>query len=198
MSYSIYIGIDPGLNGGVFIFDKQGQVSSIPITIKNKKKRYDLPLLVKQFKPYSAKKVLCGIEMQSVRPGEGSVSSHTNGVGFGSLIGIAHAFEFEVDIISPLRWKKFYPNIENSYIVDLKEQQKLLRAEIKNIEEKGEKKAYNKEIEKLSRQIKKEAKNNSRLIAQELYPYLSDELKKVQDDGKADAILIGHYLKENF
>ncbi len=83
---------------------------------------------------YKDRKVLFCVEKQGVRPGEGAVSAMTIGKGFGQLLGVGHAFEFDVSIVLPTRWKKIYSFLENNGVSDV-------RAEIK------EKKLFGKTLE---------------------------------------------------
>jgi hypothetical protein len=123
------------------------------------------------------------------------VSSFTSGSGYGSLQGIGYGLGFKVVIIGPQTWKKDFPELLTKESNDFKTQQIKIKQELKTIKDKAIQKQYKKEIEKLNRLIKKEAKSQSRLIAMKLYPKLKDEFKKTKDDGKSDALLLGLYVK---
>lgn len=223
--YDYIIGCDPGLTGGISIFDKSGciQVLSIPVmkAVINKKNKniYDIKQIVKILKQFENKNVYFGIERQSSRMGEGSVSSFTNGTNYGLLQGIGHTMEFDVNIISPVTWKKYFPELITEKAIIMKEEkkenikyQKIKKEELKNIKDKKPQKQYKKDIEilkeelkllekegsKLQRLIKYDAKFQARKISAKMYPLFEKELTKVKDDGKADAILIGEYLNNTF
>jgi len=227
----IVIGIDPGLSGGIVVFEKNNDtpiVNPIPITttiVNNKKKNvYDLEKIVDILKKYK-KNVILGIEKQGVRHGEGSVSSFTAGEGYGSLKGIAIALGFKVIIIQSTSWKKQFTELNNGKMEQLKEENKKMRVEIKDIKkeiillkennkntkDKNIKLQNTKDIKEKNKliktkkkelisnniKVKHEAKKNSRLLCQKLYPQLEDEFTQVKNDGKADALLIGLYVKKN-
>ncbi len=221
----IIIAIDPGLTGAIAIFDKTNiSIYKIPVktTIINKKNKniYDTDEIINIFSNYRKKSVFLAIERQSSRPGEGSVSSFTNGANYGLLKGIGLGLGFNLEIIGSITWKKVFSEFNNPESMKLKITQKEKRQEIKdnkekkqeikNIKDKKLKKEYikrneeidkiiediDKEIKKIGRQIKKNGKDKAREIAQKLYPLLKQEFIKVGDDGKADAILLGTYVKE--
>lgn len=212
------IAFDPGLKGGISIIGRKIFVYKMPLiqTIKGKKKKnfYDVTKIIKIVKKHYTKNTSFAIESVSTRPGEGGVSAFNFGKGFGELIGIC---TFAADGVSPFiissqLWKKQFPDLINSLILDYKknkEQHKdtirSLMEKYKQTKDKKQKKLYKEEIAELKkyiaridRDIKKEAKNQSRRICQHLYPGLADEFKLVQDDGKSDALLIGLYVRDNF
>lgn len=203
MNYDIYIGIDNGINGGISIIENDIiKVFRIPvikkIVNKKEKKTYDLTKLVDIFKPFCGKKVLFAIESISIRPGEGGVSACTIGAGFGKLIGIAAAFNFNIEEIHPLTWKKHFPELKSSEIVEFKKQIKELKEKAKTIKEKGAKEENKRLIEKLGREVKSNAKAGARLLAAKLYPYLDGEFKQINSDGKAESVLIAKYAQDNY
>lgn len=213
MNYEIIISIDNGIQGGISIIKDDNinvyKMPTITKTINKKKKRiYDLNKLIEIFKPFYGKKVLFAIEAISIRPGEGGVSSMTIGKGYGILLGIAAAFEFDIVEIRPVVWKKFFPQLESIEIINfrniikkLKEDEKKLKN--KQIKDKKEKKANKelikdnkKEQEKVKRQIKSNAKNGARVLAKQLHPELGDIFEKTSSDGIAESLLIAIYGKE--
>lgn len=91
------IGVDPGLKGGVAVFDCGAQkvVSTFPMPVTHKtgeRASYDVPTLVdklREVRPHSleASCTFC-IERQHALPKQGVVSMFTTGFGFGLLCGI--------------------------------------------------------------------------------------------------------------
>jgi len=224
---NIIIGIDCGLKGGITILDgKNIQIYKMPTFVEQKNKsskkknKYDLPKIVSFLELYKDKEVLIAIERQGTRPGEGAVSAFTIGEGYGSLQGLAYAFGFDVHIITPVTWKKHYPELETIEIMAYRQEQKDLKLDtkkqiesieeyIKNIKDKMLKTKKKKDIKELKNQcsqavtklgnkIKKAAKNKAREICKEMYPNMADEFKLVSDDGKAESVLIALYAKDNF
>jgi len=208
MKKKIIISVDVGFTGGITIFDGKELpiIHRIPVKkIKKSKKKtkntYDINGLIEILGQYSNKKIIFGVERQSSRPGEGSVSSFTSGTNFGLLLGIGYGFGFNVKIIHPQSWKKHFPEIISQEAEILKAQKKKILDETKNIKDIEQKKEYTKEnkkeLNRLTRLIKADAKTQARLICQNMYPKLKQEFIRVKDDGVADATLIGVYMIEN-
>ena len=214
MKKNIIISVDVGFTGGITVFDGK----NLPIIYrtpvkqvkksgkknkngKNTKNAYDIEILLEILKPYNSKKVIFGVERQSSRPQEGSVSSFTSGTNFGLLLGIGYGLGFDVKIIQPQTWKKYFPEIISKEAEILRAQKKKILDKAKNIKDIDEKKEYKKEnekeINKLTRLIKADAKTQARLICQKKYPELKQEFIKVKDDGVADATLIGVFMENN-
>lgn len=177
-------------------------------------------------KKYSKKNIELCIEKVSTRPQEGNVSAFNFGQGFGCLLGICTAiFDKNPALIYPQSWKKtFSKEFQTHKFQELTEDIKLINEEIKKIklqiketndeikiiEDKETKKQYKKQViglkkdidelkknkNKLNNSKKTESKKQSRIICENLYPDLKSEFKRVKDDGKSDALLIGlHYRK---
>jgi len=202
MKYDFYIGIDVGIRGGITIIENgKIDVFCMPIMQKivNKKKKniYDLKKIVEILKPYSNKNVLCLVEIQSVRPGEGGVSAQSNGKGWGQLLGVTTALGFNVVEVSSQRWKKHFPQLNTPSIIAKKELMSELRKNAKLLKGKIEKKANTKELEKLSRQIKLEAKKAAIELVKKDYPDIDLVVKKTESDGLAESILIAKFGLEN-
>jgi len=202
MEYICVIGIDPGLKGGCTIIENgKFSVFCIPtiqkIVNKKKKNIYDLKKIVEILKPYSNKSVLYVIETQGVRMGEGSVSAMTIGKGFGQLLGVAMALGFEVVEVGAARWKKHFPQLNTPSIIAKKEQMSELRKNGKLLKEKNDKKLNTKELEKLSRQIKLEAKKAAIELVKKDYPDIDLLVKRTESDGLAESILIAKFGLEN-
>jgi hypothetical protein len=198
-SYDIIISCDPGITGGTSILENKNKflIHKMPIKQKivNKKKKnvYNMEALFEIFSKYQYKKVLFCIERQGVRPGEGAVSAMTIGKGFGQLIGLAYGMGFDVVEISPVTWKKEFPELVTQEIKVIKSEIKNLRAESKTIKDKDAKKQNKKQIEKLNRQVKFKAKTTARELVSYRYPQFVDYLKKKNTDGMAESLLIALY-----
>jgi len=212
------IGFDPGNTGGISVIDKEVLVYKMPILqIKKGKKTkniYDVVEIIKIVKKHYTPDTHFAIELVSTRPGEGGVSAFNFGKGFGSLIGIcAFASGQAPFLVSPLSWKKHFPDLITDEILKIKEERKLykeqndikaLTEKHKKTKDKKQKKLYKEEIAQYKKDIarfaaliKREAKKQSRVICRAMYPHLTDEFKLVKDDGKSDALLIGLYVRDN-
>jgi len=222
--HKVIIGVDPGLTGSISILIGDNlpliyKIPVIPIIVNKKKKNtYDMKEIVKIFSLYRGKDVMFNIEIQGVRYGEGNVSSFTIGRGFGFLLGSAYALGFEVIEVRPQVWKKSFPELITQGIIDKKAEIKEIKVSFKKElnrlndiskklkdnkqkkENKEEVKILTKEtkrqIDKLNRQIKAEAKTNARELAMKLYPKIANKFEKKNTDGLAESLLIALYGKE--
>lgn len=198
----IVIAVDPGVSGGIAILDgcKQPKIYKIPLEqiIVNKKKKniYDLDGISKILEEYRGRSVLFVQELVSAMPGNGNVSMFNFGWSAGATLGIAAALGFQRYEVRPAEWKKNFPELTIPLIVQLKEDVKKLRLEAKTLKDKEEKKANKKEIDRINRQVKTEAKNASRHIASIKYPKLAHLFKNKNTDGLAEALLIALFGKE--
>lgn len=199
----IIIGVDPGLKGGISILDgkKAPLVYRPPVKkiIVNKKNKntYDMIKIVDIFKQYRDQEVLFYIEKQSVRRGEGAVSAMTIGKGFGQLIGAAYALGFNVTEITPQVWKKQFPELITDEMKEIKVEMKELGVLGKTLKDKDLEKGNKKQIDKLGRLFKKNAKTNARALVSEKYPTIADLFKRVDSDGMAESLLIALYGRKN-
>ena len=199
----VIIAVDPGLTGGIAIINgrKRPKITRMPVVqvIKNKKKKneYHLEKIVEICKEYSDRDVVCAIERQSVRPGEGNVSGFTTGVGYGALKGIAVALGFELLLVVPAVWKRHHKELDTDLFLQLRSEIKDIKQKAKGTKDSKLKKQYKTDIARINRKLKYEAKKQSRLLCQKKYPRLTSELKLVKDDGKSDALLLGLYVRDN-
>jgi len=167
------IGIDPGLKGGVSIFDIESNTLTCyqtPINIgathtkrptrgKNKgkvikkkdKDTYNIPemtLIIDSVPPAETFPVF--IEKVSAMPGQGVTSMFNFGYGVGLWHGIVTALDFKFELISPQTWKKHHTLIGDN-------------------------------------------KNGSRDKATELFPQCKESWRLVKLDGVAESSLIASY-----
>ena len=203
MKFGTIIAVDPGKTGGITILEgrKSPKVFKMPVKsiVVNKKKKnvYDMKEIVNILRDFRDKGVLYLQEKVGVKPGEGSVSAFTFGKSSGLTIGVAEALDFEVVEVSSMSWKKMFPELVNDCILEKKAEIKELRVESKTLKDKEVKKQNKKQIDKLNRQIKAEAKKLARELVSKKYPKLADKFKRVNTDGMAESLLIALYGKEN-
>jgi len=202
MKYEVVISCDPGVTGAITILDggKQPEIHKMPLTkiIVNKKEKkvYDLDAIEAILEPYRGKDVLYVQEKVSAMPGNGNVSMFNFGFSAGSTLGIAAGKGFDRYEVRPMGWKKHFPELNTQSIQDLKEEAKILRAEAKTIKDKDLKKANKKELDRIARQVKTEAKTASREVASNKYPELAHLFEKKNADGLAESLLIAIFGKE--
>jgi crossover junction endodeoxyribonuclease RuvC len=183
-----FIGIDPGKGGAVGILDENSNPSVFDTpTYKNKKTGkdvYDLPAMAQILRPYAGKDVKIVLEAVHSMPGQGVSSSFNFGEGLGIWKGIIAAFAFKVNMTTPQTWKKTsFPEL-------------IVTLDIKDNKPKTPKEK--KELGKLRRDAKANAKAKAREVAKKLFPALSDQFKTVNSDGRAEALLIAVYASKNF
>lgn len=97
----IYIGIDPGKNGGIaFIQTNQEEL------ILYKNHVFEESTLIetcKHFTPYNCK---CVVEKVNAMPGQGVVSMFNFGQNFGFIQGVLKAYQIPFELVPPQKWKK--------------------------------------------------------------------------------------------
>lgn len=200
--YNVIIASDPGLTGGISIIEgkKTPVVHKFPveqIVVNNKKKKiYDLDGISAILEPYRGKNVLFVQEKVSALPNQGVTSSFNFGFSAGSTLGLAAGKGFDRYEVRPQVWKKHFPELNTQTIIDLKERAKIVRAENKTIKDKDLKKANKKELDRISRQVKTEAKDASRQLASEKYPELAHLFEKKNSDGLAESVLIAIFGRD--
>jgi len=124
----LYLGIDPGLDGFVAVIDRAAistvRTPTVTVTTSKKRKRrvYERPKMariLRRFRDRCGGDMLAAIEAQHPRPamgdacprcgrrgGEGVVSSHRSGVGYGLWLGMLEALGIPHRIVHPQTWKR--------------------------------------------------------------------------------------------
>lgn len=112
---SLVLGIDPGHIGGICALDidtnRIVQTHSIPLKSAEVKSRpnaktLDEDRLSTLLKLYKDSAVLCVIEKQRSRPGEGHVGAFSLGFGYGKIIGILSSLQIETRPLESKEWRK--------------------------------------------------------------------------------------------
>ena len=100
---TIFIGIDPGKNGGIAVIDTYEKVlQTIPYSDEAL-----LDLFEKISRMYDdARFSVCCLEKVGARPGQGVVSMFSFGQSVGYIKGVLEAFKIPYQEISPQKWKK--------------------------------------------------------------------------------------------
>ena len=133
------------------------------------------------------------IEGVHIFQGQGAVSGGSLMEGKGILIGVSTAiFNKDPIIVSPVSWKNHFPYLTDSPEINtIREEMKKLKNDAKT------NKSLKKQVTKLNTKYKYLVKSRTREVASEKYPQLKDHFKLIKDDGKADALFIALYVKEN-
>ena len=104
MDNRIYIGIDPGKNGGIgFIYNDIAYCRKCPTTVSDMTEEIKV---VMEMAPDIQKFAI--IEDVHSMPGQGVRSVFTFGKGYGQWIGILSALSIPYTQVSPQKWMKFY------------------------------------------------------------------------------------------
>lgn len=102
----IYIGIDPGLSGGIALIGSTGQLllESTPVIAG---KDYDIQAMKKilMSKEWMNDQRFVTIENQISMPGQGLTSTLTTGKGFGIWLGLLAGLEVPFQVISAKQWQ---------------------------------------------------------------------------------------------
>jgi crossover junction endodeoxyribonuclease RuvC len=135
-SNNIILGIDPGLTGGIVIFDGKRILEKhiIPIIkesrngkIKNEIDLKSLNTIILTAKSYNPK---CFLEKVGAMPGQGVSSMFAFGKGFGILIGMLTAHEIETTLVPPQKWTALIHKPYSHTSMESKEKSKLIAKNI--------------------------------------------------------------------
>ena len=96
----IYVGIDPGLKGGVALHCGN-HVEAFPIPVVDG--YVDVATLADEFRKYDD--MLAIVEKVGAMPGQGVVSMFNFGRCYGTLIGLCIALGIKVELVTPQKWK---------------------------------------------------------------------------------------------
>lgn len=106
MAYTHYVGVDPGLDGGIVVLDKAGRVTGMMVMPRTEDGRIDT-LALRSSVPLTTADTLLAVEKTWAFPGQGVVSVFTFGRVSGHIIG---ALEMLLGVkaweISPQVWQK--------------------------------------------------------------------------------------------
>lgn len=170
----IWLGIDPGLSGGVAFVSECGRsgVLGTPVysILKNNKnkKEYDISKMILAIRAISSKQVVACQELTHAMPGNGNVSMYSFGRGHGLWEGIIRCHDIPVVFYSPQQWKKTYPSLQN----------------------------FSKPNNSLEKQRNKTlAKKEAINLAKSMFLDSSIFIKNASDDGKAEALLIANHCR---
>lgn len=107
--YNLYLGVDPGLQGGLAMVSHEGGVITagpLPLIKKNDKKQLDCNKLYRDLRMYVENICFAVIEHVHAMPKQGVVSTFTFGKGFGMILAILDVLEIPFHEATPQSWKK--------------------------------------------------------------------------------------------
>lgn len=95
----IYIGVDPGKNGGIAVIHNDGDIIHLY--------PYDEYRLVTILEIYAnIRNIKCVLEKVNAMPGQGVVSMFNFGQNFGFIQGVLKAYNIPFELVPPQKWKK--------------------------------------------------------------------------------------------
>lgn len=93
----IYIGIDPGKNGGIAFIEDSGEILHLNV--------FDENYLISMIKHCSGN-MKCVLEKVNAMPGQGVVSMFNFGQNYGFIQGVLKAYNIPFELVPPQKWKK--------------------------------------------------------------------------------------------
>lgn len=97
----IYIGIDPGKNGGISVINTFNQSYDVYV--------FSEETLLKKlsiFSNYKKESVKCVLEKVNAMPNQGVVSMFNFGQNYGFIQGVLKAYNIPFELVPPAKWKK--------------------------------------------------------------------------------------------
>lgn len=92
----IYIGIDPGKNGGIAVIGSD-YLSCVV---------YSDTELINVCRMFGGMSIKCVLEKVNAMPGQGVVSMFNFGMNFGFIQGVLKAYAIPYELVTPQKWKK--------------------------------------------------------------------------------------------
>ena len=93
----IYIGIDPGKNGGIAIIDSDG---AIAFPFSEDSLLIELDGIAQEYE------CICYLEHVHAMPKQGVSSTFNFGMNFGFIQGVLKAYSIPYELVTPQKWKK--------------------------------------------------------------------------------------------
>lgn len=92
----IYIGIDPGKNGGIAVLGSDYKACVV----------YSDTDLITTCKMFNGMNVICYLEHVHAMPKQGVSSTFNFGMNFGFIQGVLKAYGIPYELVTPQKWKK--------------------------------------------------------------------------------------------
>lgn len=106
----IYIGIDPGKNGGIAVindkFPKPVNITVYKYSDDDLIDVIDVCTKGSSIAVYRDEEIKCVLEKVNAMPGQGVVSMFNFGQNFGFIQGVLKAYEIPFELVPPQKWKK--------------------------------------------------------------------------------------------
>lgn len=98
----IYIGIDPGKNGGIAFINIRREF----VTPFVKTYCYSDDILISLCNDFKGFRVMCTLEHVHAMPKQGVSSTFNFGMNFGFIQGVLKAYGIPYELVTPQKWKK--------------------------------------------------------------------------------------------
>ena len=93
----IYIGVDPGKNGGIAIIDSDGVIA---FPFSEERLLIELDGIAQEYE------CICYLEHVHAMPKQGVSSTFNFGMNFGIIQGVLKAYAIPYELVTPQKWKK--------------------------------------------------------------------------------------------
>ena len=93
----IYIGVDPGKNGGIAIIDNDGVIA---FPFSEERLLIELDGIAQEYE------CICYLEHVHAMPNQGVSSTFNFGMNFGFIQGVLKAYSIPYELVTPQKWKK--------------------------------------------------------------------------------------------
>ena len=93
----IYIGVDPGKNGGIAIIDSDGVIA---FPFSEERLLIELDGIAQEYE------CICYLEHVHAMPKQGVSSTFNFGMNFGFIQGVLKAYKIPYELVTPQKWKK--------------------------------------------------------------------------------------------
>ena len=93
----IYIGVDPGKNGGIAIIDSDGVIA---FPFSEERLLIELDGIAQEYE------CICYLEHVHAMPKQGVSSTFNFGMNFGFIQGVLKAYSIPYELVTPQKWKK--------------------------------------------------------------------------------------------
>lgn len=112
----IFIGIDPGVTGGLSIIYESAEVFSIevPLTPERKIDCFQIYNRLKGAFQAVHGSAFCVIEKAQSMPGQGAPATFNYGVTYGKLLSILDVLRIPYQEVHPMKWKKEFQLVKKS------------------------------------------------------------------------------------
>ena len=97
----IYIGVDPGKNGGIAILSDT--IKDVTVRVFSED---ELLHICKTFRKTFNEDCICYLEHVHAMPKQGVSSTFNFGMNFGFIQGVLKAYEIPYELVTPQKWKK--------------------------------------------------------------------------------------------